>query len=533
MEDGMAYQYILFDLDGTLTDSGEGITKSAQYALHSMGIEEHDLHKLEKLVGPPLRVSFRELYGFDEGQTTEAILKFRERYNTTGVFENEIYAGIKELLCECREKGIKLAIASSKPQYLVEKVLKRFEIGQYFDVIVGCIDEGKRDTKLEVVEEALRRLFPDKSHKGDAEDTRDMTKWDFGEARIIMVGDRKFDIEGAKHFGLDSLGVTYGYAPCGELEKAGADYLADSIAGMRGILLGRWQKRETAEENFLSDFLKKVLGVLAPLALYWLVTNAVVLAAQVTVGLVSAGGGANMTAWLEQYSAQLSVGIGAAAVVVTYPFMYRLFKRECIPEISPIVRRNNTKRIRRFGAGIFLWAGVTALGLNLAMNYLHIFQSSDAYTKVSDIQYSVSLPVGIVVYGILTPVGEELVFRGVLYNRLKKYTSPFAAIIVSALIFGLYHGNLVQLVYAAVMGMCMAVLYESYERLAAPLLFHCGANCFVYVITKWETAASAVSGIPVMMLSLIMAAVGILWTLKKQCLAMYRGKWVHIISHKC
>lgn len=521
----MAYQAILFDLDGTLTDPKEGITKSAQYALHFMGVEESDLDSLEKLIGPPLRVSFQEFYGFDEKQTTEAILKFRERYNTTGVFENEIYAGMKELLCECKECGIRLAIASSKPQYLVEKVLERFEIGQYFDVIVGCIDEGKRDTKLEVMEEALRCLFPDGTCKGDAEDTRDMTKWDFEREQVIMVGDRKFDIEGAKHFGLDSLGVTYGYAPDGELKKAGADYLADSIAGMRKVLLGRWQRKEAADKSFTPDFFVKSLAVLAPLALYWLITSAVTIAAGMAVGLVSAeNGGAGMTAWLEQYSAQLSVGVGAAAIVVTYPFMYRLFKQERIPEISAVVGRNNAKRLRRFGAGIFLWAGVTALGLNIAMNYLNIFQTSDAYTKVSNIQYSVPVLAGVVVYGVLTPVGEELVFRGVLYNRLKKYMSPFAAVIVSALIFGLYHGNLVQFIYAAVMGMCMAVLYESYERLSAPVLFHCGANCFVYVIAKWEAASSAVSNIPVMALCLMMTAIGIWWTLKRQYLGMYRGK---------
>lgn len=501
------YQYILFDLDGTLTDPKEGITKSVQYALKDFGVEEPDLDKLEKFIGPPLRLSFPEFYGFSEEQTTKAIQKFRERYNVTGVFENEIYAGMAAFLQECKAEGIRLAIASSKPQYLVEKVLERFEIGQYFDVIVGCIDEGKRDTKIEVMEEALRQLFAKTVSKKKEADERDMTVVEFPREQVLMVGDRVFDIEGAKHFGVDSLGVTYGYAKKGELEGAGATYLAGSIAEMRHVILGRWQNRKDMGRPSFS----KSLEVLTPLALYWFITMLVTLVSATVIRAVTPENpAAERAVWLQNHSNQISVWVSALAVVMTYPMTVYYWKRSLVPEISPVVKRRNAKRLLVFGAGIFVWAGIVAVGLNIAMNYLSIFQSSESYTQVSNIQYSVSAPVGVIIFGILTPIGEELLFRGILFNRLKRYFSPIIAVLASAFIFGIYHGNLVQFIYATIMGICMALLYEKFERLLAPVLFHCGANSMIYIITKKETLANLLANIPVMTVCLLIGGAGIL-----------------------
>ena len=216
------YSYVLFDLDGTLTDPKIGITSCVQYALKAFGIDEPDLDKLEPFIGPPLKESFMEFYGFDEEKALQAVDKYRERFVVTGIFENEIYPGIPELLKRLKDAGCKLSIASSKPTELVERILVHFEIRRYFDYVVGSEMDGRRTKKEEVVEEALNQMVP----KGV----------DFKE--VAMVGDRKFDIEGARAFGLTGIGVSFGYAQEGELEQAGADYIVDTVEELGRLLLG-------------------------------------------------------------------------------------------------------------------------------------------------------------------------------------------------------------------------------------------------------------------------------------------------------
>ncbi len=150
------FQYILFDLDGTLTDPKIGITSSVQYALRALGIEEPSLDKLEPFIGPPLADSFREFYGLDEEQTAAAVEKYRERFKDQGIYENEIYPGIAEMLAALKAGGKTLAIASSKPTPFVERILDYFEIRTYFDHIAGSNLDGTHSRKEEVVEEALR-----------------------------------------------------------------------------------------------------------------------------------------------------------------------------------------------------------------------------------------------------------------------------------------------------------------------------------------------------------------------------------------
>ena len=213
------YQYILFDLDGTLTDPKIGITSCVQYALHKLGIEEPDLDELEPFIGPPLTDSFREFYGFDDETVQQAVIYYRERFSTVGLFENDIYPGIAQMLERLKQAGRRLAVASSKPTVFVKQILEHFEILSYFDVVVGSELDGTRVKKEEVVEEALRQLLCD----GNGHD-------------IDMVGDRKFDVEGAKAHGIDSIGVAYGYAACGELEEAGADVIVDTVEELEKAL---------------------------------------------------------------------------------------------------------------------------------------------------------------------------------------------------------------------------------------------------------------------------------------------------------
>lgn len=218
------FEYILFDLDGTLTDPKLGITSSVQYALRALGIEEPSLDRLEPFIGPPLADSFREFYGLEGERLATAIDKYRERFATQGIFENEIYPGIPQMLADLKAKDKLLAIASSKPTLFVEQILEHFEIGKYFDHVVGSNMDGTRGTKEEVVEETLRQML-----------TVEMTPAQKRDA-VAMVGDRKFDIEGARAHGITSVGVSFGYAPEGELEEARADYIVNSVRSLQVLL---------------------------------------------------------------------------------------------------------------------------------------------------------------------------------------------------------------------------------------------------------------------------------------------------------
>lgn len=217
------YRYILFDLDGTLTDPKLGITSCVQYALDKMGIEEPDQDKLEPFIGPPLLDSFREYYGFDEEKGKRAIACYRERFSTIGIFENEIYPGIPQMLEKLQKAGAHLAVASSKPTVFVMRILEHFGILSCFEVVVGSELDGSRSKKDEVVRDALAQLLHGKKI---GEQKRDNM---VNGQDVAMVGDRKFDVEGAKAHQIVSVGVSYGYAAEGELEQAGADVIVKTV----------------------------------------------------------------------------------------------------------------------------------------------------------------------------------------------------------------------------------------------------------------------------------------------------------------
>lgn len=225
------YSYVLFDLDGTLTDSGPGIMNASRRALAHFGIDETDEKKLRLFVGPPLDKSFIERYGFSEKEAWEAIGKFREYYNVTGIFENSVYPGIPELLSGLRARGIVTAIASSKPQVLIHRVLEHFDLEKYFDVIVGCELDGTRSTKSEVVKEVLLQLADIAAGRNMATPSEGASGADHNSIieKCVMVGDRSYDAEGSHAFGIPCIGVLYGYGTREEIEASGADYIAETV----------------------------------------------------------------------------------------------------------------------------------------------------------------------------------------------------------------------------------------------------------------------------------------------------------------
>ena len=220
----MTKKYILFDLDGTLTDSSEGITK-----LNRLGIKENDQAMLRRFIGPPLDESFEKFYGFDKETALKAVDYYRERYSDTGIYENVLFDGIDKLLADLKNDGYIVALATCKPEIYVPRILKHFNIDGYFDVAVGSeLEGGERRHKNQVINEVFVRL----SEAGLTGDD-DIT---MAKSKAIMIGDRKDDILGAKASGIDSMGVRYGFAEEQELEIAGADYIVETVEDIRGKL---------------------------------------------------------------------------------------------------------------------------------------------------------------------------------------------------------------------------------------------------------------------------------------------------------
>jgi phosphoglycolate phosphatase len=206
------YKNILFDLDGTLTDPGVGITNSVAYALEKFGIVNTDRTELYKFIGPPLQTSFKEFYGFSEHEIAQAVKYYREYYRETGIYENQLYTGIRELLQTLKENQKQIILATSKPEEFSIKILEYFDIEKYFDFVAGATMDGSRGEKADIIRYALEQ-----------NNILDLSS-------AIMVGDRKFDILGAAQNKIDSVGVLFGYGSKEELTDAGANYLAEQPA---------------------------------------------------------------------------------------------------------------------------------------------------------------------------------------------------------------------------------------------------------------------------------------------------------------
>lgn len=215
----MKYKYIFFDLDGTLTDPKEGITKSVAYALEAYGIKTDNLDSLTKFIGPPLIESFEKYYGFSHSDAIDAVEKYRERFSVTGLFENEVYDGIPEMLKDLVDKGYILAVSTSKPTCFSVRILEHFDLMKYFEVVIGSELNGNRTDKAEVIEETLKQLgLTDKS-------------------QVLMVGDREHDMIGAKKNGIDRAGALYGYGNEKEFKDHGAIFIGKTVEDLHEFII--------------------------------------------------------------------------------------------------------------------------------------------------------------------------------------------------------------------------------------------------------------------------------------------------------
>lgn len=215
----MYRKYLFFDLDGTLTDPMQGITRSVRYALRHFGIEVADLRELTPFIGPPLADSFKERYGMTDTEAETAVAKYREYYAPKGIFENEVYPGIPSLLADTAAAGCVNVMATSKPTPFARQIAAHFGLEPYFRLISGSTLDGRRTTKADVIRHALGEL-------------------QIAPREAVMIGDRRYDVEGAAETGLDSIAAGWGYAQPGELEAARPGRFAPDVAALRRLLLG-------------------------------------------------------------------------------------------------------------------------------------------------------------------------------------------------------------------------------------------------------------------------------------------------------
>ena len=527
------FSCILFDLDGTISDPKQD--------------------RLEPFIGPPLAESFMKYYNFTAEQAQEAVEKYRERFSVTGKYENVLYPGMGALLHDLKASGATLAIASSKPTVYVEDILVHFGIREYFDIVVGSELDGRRVHKEEVVAEVLSQL----AARGESDPDK-----------MVMIGDRSFDVEGAKAIGAHCIAVSYGYAQPGELENAGAEIIVRDVEGLRSVLLGGTQagnsaqagsgtqagnsaqagrdtqtgnsaqagrdtqagnsaatgsnslseryrgsaaKMKTKSGQFWSAVGTSALAMFAYYVISLLISSVILTAVSIVyaIGLQELEG-SSYNFWLNVASALSTFG----AFIICYGIWHKKIRFHSIKEIDKLSI-----------VPMVILAAAIAIGMNGVLTLTELYRFSPTFQRVSEMQFDTPVWLGIISYGILAPLGEEIVFRGVVYGQLRKVLKVPYAVVLSGLAFGLFHGNLVQAVYATVIGCLLALVYEWYGTIAAPMLFHSVANLFVYVMLELLPFGGVFLSVPSCVLFLVLSAgsLFLLWMLQGKAASRQKG----------
>lgn len=492
--------YLLFDLDGTLTDPKVGICTCVQYALASFGIEEPDIDRLTPFIGPPLKDSFMEFYSMDEGQAESAVAKYRERFQDTGLFENELYDGIPKMLEALNSKGMYLAVASSKPTVFVERILEHFQIKKYFKVIVGSELDGTRVNKDEVVAEALRQLFGDNPVEKE---------------KVYMIGDRRFDVEGARAAGVESVGVAYGYGDMEELREAKADYIVRSVEELQDFLL-------RGTEDVKKGLTFQIIWQMIYSFLMFVLVRTIALSLTVNLYFLIAKSVPGFPLLLYDEAGEIAgvTGNGSAiAQIVAFIAGSAMIFRTAKVMILKAAKESRLLHIKKEPLQNYLFLGIATLGAMLGLNMLldltGVLDNSAAYQAVAKQQYAASLWLGVILYVLAAPLAEELLFRGIIYNCLKGPVRPLAAMAMAAVFFGVYHGNWVQGIYGFLMACLMIYGYEYFGDFRVPVAMHAAVNLISYLLSNTSLAVSGFICWPVCVVCLCLAAGG-LYLLSRQ-----------------
>ncbi len=445
------YKAILFDLDGTLTDSGEGIMKSVQYALEKIGKPEPDYHKLRCFVGPPLIRQFMDYAGIDEPTAREAVGYYRERYAPVGIFENELYPGIETMLKDLKYSGhYLLGVASSKPEKFVEIVLDHFGILKYFDAVVGSVMDGSRSSKREVVEEVLSRL----GMSGQRES-------------VILVGDKNYDVEGAREAGMECLAVSYGYGSLEELTEASPLRIVSSPEEVARF----FRRTPLRKQGVISNFWQ----ILYPIGIHLLF--------QIVAAFVFAFLGRER---------DLIPMTGTAAILTMIPCAIIFWDDQKRREYGRLIPSPPGERLT---PGTFILLAAAGVSLALLGNVLVslLMQLMPAKWNVDTLGEATngeSIWMMIFWVGILAPIAEETVFRWLIYLRLRDHIRVWPAVLLTSAIFSVYHLNVPQGIYAFAMGIFMAWFVEMTGSIWAGVIIHISSNCFALALGEWGAQAA-------------------------------------------
>ena len=481
---GTMWRTVFFDLDGTLANSGEGIMRCVQYALdREFGIKA-DIKELRSFVGPPLREQFIRYANLTPEQADRAVARYGERYRAAGIYEISVLPGISELLMELRRTGLRLVLVSSKPTEYCREILSRLGIAQYFDDVVGSDQNGRTAGKPEAIEKAIRVT-------GCADRNE-----------IVMVGDRRYDVIGAKQCGVGSIGVTYGYGSRMELEYEWPDCIVDNPTELRNVLIGQLMAG-SAGGNFLNDgspdpaiigevvkpakksrgerlidAIYKTWRMVYPILLHWAILIVVqiglILAVLMIGEFVNLPDGTSLYDYISNQMVLLTGIADAAAIPVAWLFMRGdQRKRKEAGGGKYLLNRN------KMGVKEIILIALLSIGIAQVVNFLiALIPYEDAiYEETSEeMFYQTGLFLQFAVIGAIGPICEELVFRGLVFRRARDYVGFWPAAIVSGLAFGIYHMNVTQGVFASIMGIVFAMIYEHYGTIWASITAHIANN---------------------------------------------------------
>ncbi len=563
----MRKDYILFDLDGTLTDPKVGICSSAQYALADQGITVENIDDLTAFIGPPLQYSFQKFYGMDETQVSRAIDKFRERMNAGGKFENEVYPGIPEMLRKLKAQGFHLAVASSKTEDTVQEILVHFGLDRYFEAIVGSVPNEPDSAKEDVIRDALNRLF----HYGVIR-----------KEAVVMVGDRCFDVDAANAVGLTSVAVRYGYAPAGELEASGPDYIVSTVEELERLLSKELQGgdfegkevedpsvRRMAPEYFSSDdrmtgqtpggasgssaeqnsaktgaggqagaqpsgdwkadakrqrsrSFQMVWAFLYPFLLFYIMGE---LARQVvgyTVLFISQSNDAlfNYIFVLEAsdeeklaFSGNGSAIVQILALIVVFIILYFMADgRKCLTAAKKKYGQSPQQKP-------FVWAATAlllALGINMFFIGTGLLEVSSGYQESAANLYAVGIPLGIILYGFFSSTVEEFLFRGIILVQMDRYMKPDMALLFTSLLFGVYHGNIIQGIYAFAIGAVLGMAYRDRGNFLLIAAIHGVINIIVFLMSSLGLFPTGTVGTVIGAVLIVMGGLWLELVMKKE-----------------
>lgn len=519
-------QYLLFDLDGTLTDPKVGITTCVQYALKDFGIDEPDLDKLEPFIGPPLKDSFMKYYQMTDEQADRAVEKYRERFRDTGIFENELYGGIHDLLRTMKAAGMHMAVASSKPTVFVERILKHFKLDGYFEVVIGSELDGTRVEKAQVVQEALHKLFGEKPIAYD---------------QVYMIGDRKYDILGARTFRIETIGVTYGYGSMEELKNAKADYIVQSVAELKALLMREVEElRRKAAENksaqnpgkpggnpstkilwrmlltFLIFFIVRMVASTLLSSLIQMISDQIPALSKYLIIQESDG--------IVVYNPNISVILQTLSYVAGVFFVWS----RAVNAIEKTSNEMKLVHLKKESTKNYIILGIASVGATVGLStlaaILTAMENAATEQTVEVAQYSPNFFVGLLCAAVVIPVIEEFVFRGIIYNCVRRVFKIPAAMLISGLIFSTFSGNGTgNQIYTFGIGCLVAYAYEYFGSFRVALAVRVGVCVVAYLMSVAGLEQTVFMSEPVCYIGLAVMAVGFLLLNKEKSLKTFKA----------